>query len=449
MLMAEFGHAGGLTASVAAQKAAQTSPDLQASKSRIEAREADLSRAKQGWYPRLTLLGRYTRLSPIDAPTIGPSGVSLVATPSPAGPLPANAPLVGVGGFQFPVILNQYMAQANLTVPLSDYLLSTNHAVDAASDTMHAAELTSEALHRNLELQGVMAYYAWVRTRLQQVTAELSLEQYQEHARVARASAQEGRVLEADALRAEAELASAELLRDQAKNAVEIATVRLRTLLHDPPGTQYQIGEDLKAALPPPAASANEALLSEARNNRVELQALNQSGQALERQAAVASAKNYPRLDAFGNAYYANPNPRLVPAKEEWKASWDLGLQVSWAPNDLGIAAANRRATLAERDAVLAQAAALKDEINVALMEAEQQEKDAQERVATSAQLLRAAQAAHDARRALYDNGRTTLAELLTAESQLLNAEWGVINALIDTRVARASFNHALGRTQR
>ncbi|HTM45338.1 MAG TPA: TolC family protein, partial [Polyangiaceae bacterium] len=202
-------------------------------------------------------------------------------------------------------------------------------------------------------------------------------------------------------------------------------------------------------ALPPPAASANEALLSEARNNRVELQALNQSGQALERQAAVASAKNYPRLDAFGNAYYANPNPRLVPAKEEWKASWDLGLQVSWAPNDLGIAAANRRAALAERDAVLAQAAALKDEINVALMEAEQQEKDAQERVATSAQLLRAAQAAHDARRALYDNGRTTLAELLTAESQLLNAEWGVINALIDTRVARASFNHALGRTQR
>jgi cobalt-zinc-cadmium efflux system outer membrane protein len=344
------------------------------------------------------------------------------------------------------MLLNQYMAQANLTVPVSDYLISTRHIVQAARGNRRAAELSAQVTRHNLGLEGTLAYYAWVRARLEHVAAELSLDQYREHSRVAQAAVEAGRLLPADALRAQAELASAELRRDHSSSAVTISAAHLRTLLREPTGTAHEIGEDVLHAPALAAAPSQVQLLQEAQAQRVELQALAESEAALAKQAAATDAKRYPRLDMFGNAYYANPHPRLIPPQEEWTASWDVGVQVTWVPNELGIASATVRASEAEQRALRQEAAALRDRIALEVIEASQRQQDAQQRVEVSWRVLQAAESAHAARQALYDAGRTTLAELMTAEAQRLDAQLAVVAALIDTRVAHARLAHALGR---
>lgn len=446
-LQAALARPDGLTSRQAAKRASETGAAAASSRARAEARAADVSRAEQGWYPRVTLSARYTRLSPLDAPTFGPDNASLVATPSGQGPVPAGTQLVGVGGFEFPVLLNQYMLQGNLTIPLSDYLLRTAQVVEAAQGGQRAAQLQTQVTERNLQLQGVLAYYSWARARMQQVAAELSLEQFQEHARVARAAVDAGRMLEADALRAEAELSAAELRRDQAVSAVAVSSARLRSLTHETARAEYQVGEDLLSDQETATLAPEAQLLREAQSNRVELQALQESERVLGHQAEAAKAKRWPRLDAFGNAYYANPHPRLVPPQEEWTASWDVGVQLTWVPNELGTTAAEVQSVEAERRALQQDATELRDRIELEVIEASHLQQDSARRVTVGWKTVRAAEAALSARRALFDNGRTTLAELLTAQTQLLAAELDVVNAIIDARVAQARLHHALGRT--
>jgi outer membrane protein len=40
----------------------------------------------------------------------------------------------------------------------------------------------------------------------------------------------------------------------------------------------------------------------------------------------VTRAAYYPRLDAFAEATYANPNQRFFPLAAVWRASWSAGV---------------------------------------------------------------------------------------------------------------------------
>jgi outer membrane protein TolC len=107
----------GLTADEAARRARTTSPEIRAGQADVAASEAVVDEAKASWYPRLQGIARYTRLSDIGASNLG----NLVATPPTVGPgpIPSGTQLINVP-LTFPVLLNNYVLQASLTVPLSD-----------------------------------------------------------------------------------------------------------------------------------------------------------------------------------------------------------------------------------------------------------------------------------------------------------------------------------------
>ena len=67
---------------------------------------------------------------------------------------------------------------------------------------------------------------------------------------------------------------------------------------------------------------------------------------------AAAAAGGLPVLTGIGGYDRARPNPRIFPSQEQWKPSWDIGINVRWSLFDGGRvraetaeAAANRRAT--------------------------------------------------------------------------------------------------------
>jgi outer membrane protein TolC len=68
---------------------------------------------------------------------------------------------------------------------------------------------------------------------------------------------------------------------------------------------------------------------------------------ALEKQVSIARAGYVPVLSAFADYEYANPNERRFPPTSEWTATWDVGVRLTWSPNDAWTASANAREAVA------------------------------------------------------------------------------------------------------
>ena len=117
---------------------------------------------------------------------------------------------------------------------------------------------------------------------------------------------------------------SAELTVAHYNNLVANSTEQLRVAMGDASSINYDIGENILTELPPfPVPLTVEAGYGEALEHRLEVKQLGESEASLREQASAARAGNYPRLDAQGNAIYANPNQRFVPPSATWHGTWN------------------------------------------------------------------------------------------------------------------------------
>ncbi len=444
---------GGLTSERVAERAVATSHEVEAKQRAVEVAAAGVDQVLTGYFPELVFVARYTRLSDMGAtPVFGDRG-SLVVDPSgTSGPLPPGSPLVGVpaSSLAFTQLENQYYLQAGLVVPLSDYVLRTRHAHAAAKHGVEAARLSVRATRLASATNARLVYYAWVRARLQQVVAEQALAEAQEHLQVARLVFEVGRASNADVAGAEAGVANAELFVAQARRMTATTEDVVRTAMHDgKPGT-YQIGEDVVVAVRPRDTSESfDALYAEAVRQRLELRAFDLRTRALGRHRSAIQAAAYPRLSAFGNAYYANPHPRVMPQQEEWRSSWDAGLQLTWTPNGILHSNAETSSIDAQRAELMAERNALVDHLRAEVMDSHQALQEAAASVESAARAFAAAEEAYRVRRLLFENGHATSLELSEEETRLLRARLQKINAHVNLLTARVRLEHAVGRDVR
>ncbi|HEU4409965.1 MAG TPA: TolC family protein [Polyangiaceae bacterium] len=456
-LGAQFAPSGGLTADDVAQRAATTSFDVRARQAEIEVASASVDQALYSFFPRLTLQASYTRLSPITPPAFAlGNGYSVVAVPNGAGqvaPGPVTDPanqlaIVQTPPFTFPVILDNYLLTARLTVPISDYFFRLSQAYSGAQRTEAAALYNERAARLKTASDARTWYYQWVSAKLSVVATEQSLVQRRAQLIDAQRTFQAGTSSRADVLNAEARVADAELLLERQKNFAVFQEERLRTVMHDTSGRPYEIGEDVR--LDPPGAQQPPPALPEAYNEalsqRLELRALDETALSLRDQAKVARAGAWPRLDGFGDITTANPNQRFVPLQERFRTTWSVGLQLSWSPNDAATSIAAANATNARAAQVEAQRSALRDALRQEIVSAQNGLREAQVAVDTSARSLSAAEESYRVRRELFRNGRATNLEVTNAENDLLFARLNAINARVNLRIALVSLDHALGR---
>lgn len=430
---------GGLTAKQASARAVATSNDLKQSAADVRSAAADKDQAAVGYLPRVSLTARYTRLSEIDTQSLG----TLVATTQP-GPVAAGQPLIGVE-LSFPQILDQYLLQANVTVPLTDYFLRTNHANRAASHNLRAAKFRQEVSKRSAALQARLAYYAWAQSTLAEVVAEQTLAQAKAHYKVAEAARKADTLTRAELMRFDAQVANAELLLERARSGAEINADTLRSLLHEPETQSYSIGEDLLAPLPKLKRSKASELQRRAQRSRPEFKALGESERALAAQRSAVKASTLPRLDAFGNAYYANPHQRAFPQQEAWTASWDAGLQLTYVINDVPNASASARSLEAKQSGVRAQQASLRDMLRREISQAQRSAIEADVAVKVAARGLAASEEAYRATLLQFRAERAKSVDLIDASTELLRARLELITAHINQRVSRTKLAYAVG----
>jgi len=434
---------GGLTAEKAGRRAMATSYGARAATETAESASARSEVASLGYAPRLVLTGSYMRLSNF-TPTSPQGNNKVVVTQAASGTV--NPPTVA-GNVQVlnPVILDQYVLSAGLTVPLSDYLFKTNKDVAAAHRTEDAARSDVLAARAASYQNGKIAYYNWLRTRGAVIVAEQALSVAVAHLKDAKTLFEGGNASSADVLRAETNVASAELLVETAKAGATNLDWHIRTVTHAPDEEKLEPGESLDGALPP-APDNLKVLLAEGYEQRPEVKSLTSSAEAARKLAASANAKRYPALNGVGEVVYSNPNFRKFPTEAVFFPSWSAGAVLTWSPNDFFAAGAESADASSRAASLEAQALVQRDFVLKEVVEAYTALRAADAAVLSTNRQLESAVGGYRVARQLYQGGRTNGTAVLDAENALTAARFAHLNARADARISRAELDHAVGR---
>jgi outer membrane protein TolC len=418
---------GGLTSEQAAVRAAKTSPAVMRNAAEVDAAYAQAEAAELTKVPQIGGHIAYTRLSAVDP----------IVFPNPMDPS-------GVSKIEIPV--NAVDAQATIAVPLSDYLLRVPKLIDAA----HAAEDVARTSKKSSEVRvgqdARIAYYEWIRAKLQVLIAQRQHLQVQAVLKQVRALAEAQRMSKADLMRVEAEEAGA----DQTVNALaRLAALREEQLriqigadLHEP----LQIGEDVRQDIAAPDVGELDSSLTAATKSRLEFKVLDKGIEAKELQRSSEKASRYPRLSAFVGADYANPNNRIFPLVDKFNFTWQAGLQLSWTLNDTLLANTTLDRLEAETNELRADRESLLRGTRIEILAAQHAVTLAQLSLVTSQKGLAAAEEGYRVRRELLLAERATVVELVDSETVLTRARIAALNARVDLRVAIVQLAHALGQ---
>lgn len=410
---------GGLTSDQAASKAASVSPSVARSAAEIEAAIAQTETAELARVPQVGAKAAYTRLSHIDTPDLM--------------------------GFTLPIFFNVYTVQGQIGVPLSDYLLRFPTIIDAAKLGVEAAKTGQKSAEVNAGQDARVAYYEWVRARLQVLIAQRQLAQVQTTLKQVRALAEVQRLSRADLMRVESNEAQADQAVIQLQHLAALREEQLRLLIGAKEGDSLAIGEDIRQDITAPQSSPVDALMDIAKKQRLEFKAIDIGIAAKEKQRDAEAARKYPVLSAFAAGEYTNPNQRIFPAKDTFTFTWSVGAQLTWTLNDALTARATDRRIRAEANELRADRENLERGTRIQVLAAQQAVEIATASLATTKKGLAAAEEGYRVRRELLNAERATAVELVDAETDLTRARIAALNARVDLRVAQAQLAHALG----
>ncbi|HSC85747.1 MAG TPA: TolC family protein, partial [Polyangiaceae bacterium] len=372
------------------------------------------------FYPKLTGTARYTRLSEVAVPA----------------------------GFEsFIPPFDQWALQATLTIPVSDYVLRLSTALSGASKNEDAAKLTARAEELLVQTDARVAYYTWVKAKGAEYVATKAKEQVDTALKDVKQSFQMGVASKADVLRTEAQFFQSELRVLRAKQAVQVATENLRTVMHETEAKEYLVGESLLDELTVANIPTIEAGIDEARVKRLELQSLVKMEEATRDRATLAKVAYYPRLDLQGNALYAQPNTRVFPYNDgQWHGTWDASVVLSWTPTDIPQAMGEAGSATARASEIAAQRRAMEDGLRVEVAAAISEMNNTLASVQTTREALKSAEEGFRVRTELFKAGRATTLEVTDAQNALTAARLELVFAHADARIARDKLTHVLGR---
>jgi outer membrane protein TolC len=419
--------AGGLTSEQAAARAGNVSPTVERRVAEVAEQTAAATTTYLQGVPQIGGKLSYTRnsfIAPVNIPvTIGTTMMN----------------------FSIPFLQNYYLAEATISIPLSDYFYRYPTLVGAAKVALEVAKTTHASALVDAGQDARMAYYEWLRAKLQVLVAQRQVAQVQATLGQVRAQAEVQRISRADELRVESQEAEAEQTADQLTNLADLREEQLRILLSVPEGDKLSIGEDIRKDITAPGAVALDELMNHVAEHRLDLKAIIEGIDARDRQRKAEVANYLPKLSLFGVADYANPNQRIFPQEDKYTGTWSVGAQVTWNLNDALTADVNKRRFEAQADELRADQENFIRQTRVQVLQAQQNVQLAVHDLETTRKGLKSAVESYRVRKELLNAERATAVELVDSETDLTRARINALNARIDLRVAIAQLVHALG----
>jgi outer membrane protein TolC len=398
----------------------QNSKALHSSLMKSNYSDAKSSEIAAGFYPSVKFQAGYQKLSDIPSFTI---------------PIP-NAPVT------FPVILNNYTVKASLQQPLF-----TGWKLQSAADN---AEYTSNAAHSDYTKDKAeivysikSAYWNVYRAKELKRLSDENVNQIGQHLADIENLFKQGMATTNAVLKVKVQLSNAKLLQSDASNNVEIAIIAFNSTVGIPLDTDVGIA----SSLTPTTKDFPEVhqLLVKAMSERPDMHAMDWRLRASEAGVTAAQSGWLPQVFLSGNYYYSRPNQRIFPAQDQFKDTWDVGVNLQfdiW--NNLTTVYQTAQAQ-SQYDQTKDAYAMLKDGVTLEVTQnylnvkqVKQKIQLAQLGVEQSDENLRVAQETFKA-------GLTTNSELLDAEVGQLQSKIQLLQSLVEYELAQAKLEKSVG----
>ncbi len=455
---------GGLTGEQVAERTVAAAPTIGIKQMAIERAAAQVDQTLVRFLPQLSGKAGYTRLpkaainfgsgssvGAVNGPTDGQPFAPVTVGPCPGGVGqcvldPGGLPVGVTPPLKIQIPLNSFSLSAQLSVPISDYILSLSPARKGPIAARESAEFARDAERIKVETDARLAYFNWLRA----VTALIVIEDALTRSEARLADVQNlfdaGAATRSDVLRVDALVSSQQAAINDTRALRNVLEQSLAVMMNEPVKA-YEVGEDLLA---PPADLGDlptlDQMVDEALQSRLELRSLNRAIDGFEEGIKATRASYYPRLDAFAEATYANPNQRFFPLASIWRASWSAGVQLTYSINQSLMTKANVRALKADKRELILQAELMRRGIKMEVVQAYTDRIRATQAIELNTRSLAASAEAYRVASENYKAGAATTNDIIDAEGEQIQAGLRTINAHIDLRVANARLLYASGR---
>jgi len=435
----------GLTSDQAVHQVVVTSPDMRRTKALLKDAKGGALRAMSGLIPRLELIARYSKLSPVETAGIT-TGTDPDAIDAAIGMLQdpvAQQLWTGLTSFQFPSLTQQYATDATLMYSFTRSLAEAMPAYRAAKKSKVAAQYQIEAELNNVAFDGRQAYYEYARAEAALGVANFALEAAVSQREETEALVGAGSAARVDLMRVQAQEEAAKVAVEQAKLGVQVSARALQALMHteEPPS----LGEDLSEPVTGIPTETEKTLQERAFANRPDLLALREYVAVTQHQLKSAKGGGAPDVLARGSVQYSNPNLRVVPQQQRFEATWEVGAVIRWAPNDTVAASGRARQLEGDLERAYADVDLLEIAVRVEVAQGYHGMLAAQSAIESARLGLGAAREGYRVTREQLQAGVVNTTTLLQAQSELIRAQVDVVESAIGLRIAKAQLRRAIG----
>ncbi len=388
-----------LTLEEALQKGKESSRQLKIAESKVVQAKEMVDEAASNRLPTLKFQGGYTRLSDVPAFTFSlPFGNQQEFTIA-------------------PVILNNYQLKLSVQQPI--YTGNRIESmVDAARYSAQAAEIDKSRDQYDVSYAIKNSYWTLYRAVEFKKVVEESIEMLKARIKDAEVLEKNGMLTRNDILKIQVQLSDAKIRLIEAENNIQLSTVALNNALGQPLGTV--INATTQPRDNATAMATLDNMILDAKKSRADIQATEYRIKAAQENISAQQSNYYPQIFVGGNVYYNNPNQRILPNREQFDATWDLGVQVSMDLWNWG-QTANK---VGQAEAQFAQAkeslGLLQDAINVEVTQAYLTMRQMSEKINVAKQTVEQATENQRVTAQRFKNGIATSTDALDADFTLM-----------------------------
>ena len=392
---------------------------LEVAESHVAAATQDLSAARAGRMPVLSVSAGYSRFD--EPPVFDFSGAGV----------PATLPLFEGDSVE--------TADARITMPLFTGG-SLKNGIDAAESAVSAQAARSSATVQYVKLSVARHYIDVLRAQSAIAVADSNVASLKAHVRDVKDMYESGAVARNDFLSAAVSLADAEQRRLQASNALDLAHAAYNRALGRQLGASVDLDETLPGIDSQLDLNSLESLTETAIADRSELDSLEAAADVYDYQARATRGEALPQL-AVTAGYMSMPNQFLN--RDDY---WMVGIGVQWDLFDGGQSRRKADAMSFRARALQQEQANLESMIRLEVRQAWLRLKETQERVRLTEQAVEQAEENLRVVRDRYRNGEGTNTEVLDAEVLRLLSRSNYDNADFDAKLALYELARGVGR---
>ena len=412
-----------LTVEQAVEIGLQNSKLLHSSLMKVKGAEAKVREANAMRLPSLKLSAGYRRLSEVD---------------------PFSVSVPGMGTFNISsVILNNYSTQLTLFQPIfTGFRLLSNSELNEQLSNAVNEDYNKDKSELVFNIKN--SYWGLFKATQFKKVMDETVDQIKAHVTDAKNLEKVGMMTKNDILKIEVQLSNTLYQQVDAENSVRLATVALCNTLGISLGTQIEILSSANMSSAQIDQLTN--LVSDAIAKRAEIQAADSRVKASEAGVTLAKSSWYPQLSLVGNYYYSRPNQRIMPTKDQFDATWDVGVNLSLNVWDW----LTTKHQTDQAEAQLSQAVdamgMIKDGIALEVTQNYLSFSQAKRKIEIAELSVKQADENMRITADKFKNGLAMSSEVIDAETAQSTAKINYTNSIVDYELAKARLDKSIGK---